>query len=96
MNLKKITRNVIMAPVVVIALPIVLSIICLFYIGSNMYYVYGGMHATALAQESEVDIYKMRNQIIKVTGDDIPSAERENIAVSHLVIIEPALVSISN
>ena len=66
-------RLLITHPIVSIAIPILLSLLCLFYIISNMHYMYRGMLAITESRETEEKVYAMRNEIIQVTGGSVPS-----------------------
>ena len=87
--------HVLKHPVFSIVFPILLSILCVFYIASNMFYMHGGMQSVALAQHTELEVYEMRNEIIEITGGGFAGAEEEAVAVSHIIMLEPSLVSVS-
>lgn len=73
----------------------VLVMACIAAIGTQMYFAYMSGKYLIATKQAKREIYATRNEIVRVASLSPHRTEIKNIAASHLVIVEPVSVSIS-
>ena len=68
---------------------------CLIAIGAHMFFVYMSGKNINLAKQAEAEIYQMRSEIVGLSAAGINTINTQGAAISHLVVVEPMTVSIS-
>lgn len=71
-------------------------LVCAGVISVNMYFSYKGAQYMHVVQESEASVYAMRDEIMRtVSSTAKESVDSMNVAVSHLVTVNEATISVS-
>lgn len=75
---------------------IIFSLICAGVIAINMYLSYMGTHYQHLVTDTKEEIRDMRDELIyTVSHGVLPSLGEKEASVSHLVIVNQTMVSLS-
>ena len=60
-----------------------------------MFFVYMSGKNINLAKQAEAEIYQMRSEIVELSAASVNAIDTQGAAVSHLVVVEPMTVSVS-